>query len=399
MWKLEPARKLDHAAGRTVTLNETWQRLRPVMVRVPISRVSDLTPLDRIGLPTFSAVTPLAHDLTTHMGKGASREAARISALMEALERVSAEQEGEGNVLRARFETLGDRAADPENFDLPLTTNWKSQSIHWVEGWDLLQDRPAYLARDLIISPPAGELLSVIDTNGLASGNTLLEAVTHALCELIERDAVSQMEFRSAFSETSPGVFPAMDLNTVPEPLGLLIEPIEAQGLELALHNITTDIQVPSFRAMIIDRHFPGTPHGQALYSPGYGTHPDCRVAASRAITEAVQARVGFIQGARDSFNAAPFLNRSARQALERQLAVKPDHSFDDLASHRSSQLMDDLNYLLKCLRRIGIGQCLVADLTREQWQVPVVRLRVPGLSHFLIHPDHPGHRCLRHLI
>ena len=76
---------------RAVSAEDTLTRIRAVQSRVPITRVADLTPLDSLGLPVFAAVTPLARDLTTHLGKGATPADARASAMMEAIERVSAE--------------------------------------------------------------------------------------------------------------------------------------------------------------------------------------------------------------------------------------------------------------------------------------------------------------------
>jgi len=82
----EPAPKVP-GTDRVISLETTESRVRAILDLVPITRISDLTPLDPLGLPTFSAVTPLAADLTIHMGKGRDAMSARISAVMEAVER------------------------------------------------------------------------------------------------------------------------------------------------------------------------------------------------------------------------------------------------------------------------------------------------------------------------
>lgn len=400
MWKLVPARKLEGANGRSVSLADTWSKLRPVLPLVPVTRVSDLTPLDRMGLPTFSAVTPLARDLTTHMGKGPDRESARLSALMEAMERVSAEAVPGDAAKLASLEELGGRAVSPREFTLPLRSGWNKRSlIHWAPAWDLMADQPAWIPRDLVVSPPAGEVLEFVDTNGLASGNTLLEAVLHALCEIIERDALSQLEFVSAFTEPQHGRFARVRLDTLPADLHALVEKITGQGLDLVINDIRSELRVPTFRAMIIDPRYPGKSRQQPLYSPGYGAGPDKKLAVSRAITEAVQARIGFIQGARDSFNAAPFLSRRAATALTAQLESDSTLALQELEGSSNEELMDDLVYLLNCLRSIGVSRCLVSDLTRPEWGIPVVRVRVPGLSQFAVHRNRIDRRCQRHLL
>ena len=89
----------------------------------------------------FAAITPLARDLTTHMGKGMSRQAARVSAVMEAIERVSAE-EVPGKVIRASIVeqiAAGRHFAAPEGFDLPPGLPFRPEDpVDWVDGWDLM---------------------------------------------------------------------------------------------------------------------------------------------------------------------------------------------------------------------------------------------------------------------
>lgn len=399
-WKFEPASKQDDVDGRTAPLAETWARLRPLLPVIPVTRVSDLTPLDRLNLPTYSAVTPLARDLTTHMGKGRNRESARISALMEAVERISAESAPAPDCRRDSLLDLGEEAADPRDFVLPRGTGFDpGKAIEWVRSWDLMANRPTWMARDLVVSPPSGEIMSHVDTNGLASGNTLLEATVHALCEVIERDAVSQLDFISAFGDVAPGSFPRLRLDSLPPGMDQLMGPIRREGLRLEINDIRSDVLIPVFRAMIIDTDYPGRRGAQPLLSPGYGANTDATLAMSRAITEAVQARIGFVQGARDSFNASPFLTRRASQRLQEQLDAPDSIPFESVETTSHGDLLADLQYLLESLRSIGVSSVIATDLTRADWGIDVVRVRVPGLTQFAVHRNRIGERCLRHLL
>ena len=58
------------------------------MDRLGISRVTDSTRLDRIGIPVFSSIRPSAAEasLCVHAGKGTTTTEARTGALMEAIE-------------------------------------------------------------------------------------------------------------------------------------------------------------------------------------------------------------------------------------------------------------------------------------------------------------------------
>ena len=114
-----------------------------MLERVPVTRVYDATPLDCLGIPVWAAVTPLARDLTVHAGKGETHLAARLSAVMEAIERVCAEDVDAEQVRIASYRraaTGGFRwRARSELLDLPFETTYRPElPLSWVEGYDLL---------------------------------------------------------------------------------------------------------------------------------------------------------------------------------------------------------------------------------------------------------------------
>ena len=407
IWDFGSAPKLSALSERVVALDQTEQRVRDVIKRIPVTRIADLTPMDYLRLPVFSAVTPLALDLTTHMGKGDDAISARVSALMEAVERVSAEMPPSGTTLRASFEELFRKGsvvpADPALFDLPPDTSYTPAALfNWIEAFDLIGNCPSLLPVDLACSPPREGMLRNVDTNGLASGNTRLEAVVHALCEVIERDALSQHEFRTLFGDPADPRPPsiAIELDTVAGPARRWIERIREHGLELIVQEITTDIQVVTFRALLVDDFFP-TPDGPtpALFG-GFGTHPNAEVAVLRAVTEAIQSRLSSIQGARDAYNILPTSPRRATQ-LERarELSTAPSKAFDEMLSRVHLDLRDDLRFLLESLSAAGFTSVIAADLTRADLDLPVVRVRVPGLSEFVTNRRRVSRRVLRYLV
>ena len=68
--------------------------------------------------------------------------------------------------------------------------------MDFVLGFDLLTNEKVLVPAQLALSKysaksPAINAFPYSHTNGLASGNVLEEAICHALCEVIERDAVS----------------------------------------------------------------------------------------------------------------------------------------------------------------------------------------------------------------
>lgn len=397
--------KRDHLTPRIASPAETEARLRGLMPAVPITRLAELTPLDRLGLPVWSAVTPFARDLTTHLGKGVDAPAARVSALMEAVERCSAEGFA-GPVRRASWRALtaaGPAVLDPRGCDLPADTAFTPDAVlGWVEGHDLATGAAVLVPLDLAVSPPVEGVLRHVDTNGLAAGNSRLEATVHALAEVIERDAVSQQLFAELYLEPADGPPPRLriDLRTLPEAAATLVATIERAELEVVVDWLAGDIAVATLRALLVDPAFP-SPDGPRLRCfVGYGTAPDATLAVLRALTEAVQSRLAVIQGARDAFNRPPAAADPGRAAgWQADLAAQPRLPFDAVPSFTSLDLAADLDFLLDRLRRAGLGQAVVVDLTRADLGIPVVRVRVPGLACFAVNQRRIGWRCHRYLL
>src|SRR5215471_21083408 len=66
--------------------------LQPKLAAVGITRLADVTGLDRVGLPVVLAVRPLGRSLAVSQGKGLTREQAAVSAILEAMELHHAER-------------------------------------------------------------------------------------------------------------------------------------------------------------------------------------------------------------------------------------------------------------------------------------------------------------------
>ncbi|MGH9206265.1 MAG: YcaO-like family protein, partial [Acidimicrobiales bacterium] len=55
--------------------------------------------------------------------------------------------------------------------------------------------------------------------------------------------------------------------------------------------------------------------------------------------------------------------------------------SFQQAPSFAADSFADDVRWQLDRLRAAGLEEALVVDLTRPEWQLPVVRVIVPGLE------------------
>ena len=58
-----------------------------------------------------------------------------------------------------------------------------------------------------------------------------------------------------------------------------------------------------------------------------------------------------------------------------------PIRSFHSVPSFESETFGDDLAKSLRRLQSVGMDQVVVVDLTRREFQLPVVRVVIPGLE------------------
>jgi YcaO-like protein with predicted kinase domain len=150
-----------------------------------------------------------------------------------------------------------------------------------------------------------------------------------------------------------------------------------------------------------LDHAYPTTEGGPTtrLFC-GWGADTTAEAAVVRAVTEAYQSRAGVIQGARDSFNVAPKAHRGFTKST-RQKVLDPSQSFgvSKITGFSSDDISADVEFILGRLAANGMDQATVVDLRSNELGIPVVRVRVPGLSLFVVDHGRPGWRCGRHLL
>jgi YcaO-like protein with predicted kinase domain len=370
----ETAKSFRAGTHRVRSPAETWERLRGLLPRAGITRVAEVTALDRIGIPVWQAVRPASRNLSVSQGKGATPEAARVSAAMEAIELWHAED------LRALPAVVMSPREMRYDNAVPLASlRWKPHlfpkvsavPIPWVRarGWG--GEREAWIPRrmlelDFTHSEELGLDLFETTSNGLASGNCLEEALLHGFCELIERHAL-----RLAEREPHRKVALREDSLEVPwlrEP----VDRVRAAGMKLALWDLTWEVGIPTVLADLAAPDIPNVWRGS-------GCHPDPAVALSRALTEAAQSRLTYISGARDDLPifAAPEAAFLVFDAFEEPAATRRLEEMPDLST---SRVASDLGVVVERLEARGFHPFWV-DLTRPDFGVPVAVTFVPGLQ------------------
>lgn len=354
-----------------------------------ITRLANITGLDRIGLPVFVAIRPNSRILATSQGKGETIDAAKASALMESIESWHGERV-EGRIRIDSYESLmtrGFRVAEvmrlPPFSHQPIPLD---RPFEWIEGEDLISGQACLVPFDAIstnyVECPGRRPVCLNTANGLASGNHLLEAIVHGLCEVIERDAITLWSLSGAADRKATQIDPA----TITSPL--IRERLDAMaraGIRSALWNLTTDLGIPVFGCTVVEDPSAASWRPVPEFT-GYGCHLDSTVALSRAVHEAIQCRTTLISGSRDDLFEDQYergISREAhRLAIESMKSPPPTAVFPSLdLTTASSTLEGDLAFMLSRLKELGISQVIAVDLTRTEIGVSVVKIVVPGLE------------------
>lgn len=384
---------------RLVAPDTTFERMAPLRAQMGITRVANVTGLDRIGIPVVMVCRPNSRSIAVSQGKGLDLAAARASGLMESIETWHAERierplklasQADLQEHHALVDVRGLAAVTDGRFD-------KNLRILWIEGHDLVSQSPRWLPyetahTDFTLPYPSGSGCFAASTNGLASGNHLLEAASHAICEIVERDATS------LWNHQHPALKHAtrLDLDSVDDAdCRSVTLRLQQVGFEVAAWDITSDTGIPSFYCLILDRR-----HEAAHSGGGAGTHPSRGVALLRALTEAVQVRTTYIAGSRDDLHpdefTPPEIDRKLRRARALIAGRGLRRDFTRIPTHRSDSFAADVAWLLERLRAVGIEQVVAVDLTRPALAIPVVRVVIPGLEGADDHPRYlPGPRAL----
>ncbi|MDD9908463.1 MAG: YcaO-like family protein [Ahrensia sp.] len=375
---------LASGSHRVTAVADTLARMRPMMPRFGITRIADITGLDRIGIPVALAIRPNSRSVAVSQGKGETADHARASALMETIEIWHAER-FDKPVLYGKARDLRDRHQFIDLERLPLVRNGQFADdlpLLWVEGVEIASSEPLLVPYEMVhadytrpVQPCHGVFPA--STNGLASGNSLLEAVNHALAEVIERDALS------VWHATAPDQQKTKRLNveTITAPsLKAMIEKVTGAGLEVAFWDITSDIGVATILCLMDD---PGSHDGHI--GLGSGTHPDAAVALRRALTEAAQTRLNYISGARDDLSLDEFAAEgiASKHRFVREMMSGPvgKKEVADIPSQTHELLSQDLDFMMRGLAAAGIEGAAYVDLTRPDIGIHVARVIVPGLE------------------
>ena len=292
---------------RTCSPQETISQIEPYFEKIGLTRLADITGLDRIGIPVILSIRPNSTFLAVDAGKGITPEAATASAAMECIERYHAESVFLDHFSMPYSQLSTEYNAIPVE-NLPLARCALFNTDHpeqWSLGWDLMGQCEIPVPFLMVTATRnrcrLSDMISFqVGSTGLASGNHFLEAVYSGLCEVIERDAVT---CNMVAAQAGAYKIPRVILDTIEYPLVVeQLTHLERANVKPIIVDCTIDTEVPTYMVIIYDLES----RNIGLYA-GYGTSLDPEIAMTRAITEACQSRLISISGSRDDFFRSHF--------------------------------------------------------------------------------------------
>lgn len=396
-------RSLSYIEGTQRVYDEatTLENTKAQIKKIGVTRIADITNLDRLGIPIFSAIRPSAAPgaISIYSGKGSTDQRARISAMMESFERCLAERPGvnaniEGGISAPAL--VDSYASAIENCSVldpnalllsqPFTP---SSLMEWVGTYDLMNGEETFISANAVYhpydAPGQCQKLFLSNTNGLASGNVLEEAILHGILEVIERDAISTAQFTRNLGKE-------IVLTEEDGYLYELAQKFKDAAVELKIWLVPTDTGIPTVIAATDDVKL----KDPALLVMGAGSHLKPEIAVARAITEAAQSRVVQIQGAREDTDREGFIRSVGHDRMKRLnwfwFEEGEKISLSEVQDLSRKTPAESIDVILENLKGLA-EKVLVVDLSREEVAVPAVRVIIPGFELFTIDRDRTGKR------
>ncbi len=301
---------------------------------IGVTRIARVTGLDRLGIEVAAAVRPEGHVLQVSQGKGATAQAAVASALGEAAEL---------------------HAAEYPAFDRFIYRHVDALTRPFVEAVDLRSVK-GFIPAEAVYCPPiergwAAPHLFRWTSNGLAAHRDGALARQHAVCELIERDAVA----RALPDGWTPSVMNRLELEVPPRWHWLA-------SRQFQLRLAALPAVAPTVAALLVDER-----GGAVALTAGYATRLNGTAAIDAAILEAAQSRLTDIHGAREDI-----VHAQGRQG-----------GFEALLRTRkrgAHSAFESVSVSLANVFRNTTAQVLIAELTTSP--LVVVKAWSPQLRH-----------------
>jgi ribosomal protein S12 methylthiotransferase accessory factor len=373
------------SGSTTDRLDQLLGRLLPLCRRCGITRLGDLTGLDRIGLPVVQAVRPGALSEVTSLGRGLSKAEAAVGAIMESLERFFAESIAADRVFVAAADDLGIEENLFDELAAPARRRgWRQMPLPWIMALDVstgaLKPVPLEVVHTCYSDPPpSGDGAFLRSTTGLACHTHAHKAFLHGLFECIERDAIARAFVTHGFFERHR-LEPSLPFGPRVE---RLLDIASDSGLSVALWHAPSPTKVPVIWCQTIEagRAEPIL----ALPTEGYGAGATLEGAVANALLEALVTRAGAISGTRDDLTLEHYRSGSSATVVRARNLILDVPAAASTAPIETSDATS-LDTLVERVVAAGLGPVLAVPVGSDgETGVECVRTVLPRARPFSV--------------
>jgi ribosomal protein S12 methylthiotransferase accessory factor len=334
-------------------------RLLRVRSDLGITRIADITGLDRLGLPVTQVVRPFSLSNSVSQGKGPDRTSAGVSAILESAESFFAERVSTFDVLTA---SARDLAVPAHRFAAHLLDGagpgWGDLETEWVIADNLLGGEPGPVPLELVhtaysVPPLAPDGLFAASTTGLAAAFAEQDAILHGTLEVIDDPLVCD-----------------------------LLERLRSRSMLVGLWHAPSPSGIPVVWCQVMEENEPGC--GLLPYpADGSAASFDPAAAVAHSIYEAAQTRLAAISGARDDITRASYPSYPDWERIQahRRLLAEGRGPVDFRRLRGRGEEGSGLPVLLSALSSSGISDAwLVRIDTSPVDELAAVKVVIPDL-------------------
>ena len=240
--------------------------------------------------------------------------------------------------------------------------------LDWVAGQGSLTGKKTFAPADVVrldLTPCVdyASALFEVTSNGLATGNTVAEAVLHGLVEVIERDSVAGDLARPQRERRY------VDPATCRHPAARrTFEALRAADCTVLACDITGRVGLPCYAAVVWSPDVP-------VSCGGFGCHVDRDIAIGRAMAEAAQTRLALIAGTRDEIDSDCY-RPAERPAEPSYQAPLPDET----GWVSGTDLDAVIRHCAALVATVTGAEPFAVPITQPDIGIPAVKVIAPGL-------------------
>lgn len=368
----EPVDYAENISGsRSREVEDIYEVVQRSAEELGMDEIRDISEYGALNIPVFS-VKKNGVDFHCNYGKGANGLQAKISALMEFIERMSAEKT-ESTDIYMSYDELKEKTkhavVNPADM-ISVYTDYVAETlkINWIPVLNLSKMAIAYAPTIGVLFPYYGdkEMIFNNNTNGIAAGSTFHEAILQGIYEVIERDIIS--------IGIATGKFKKLDLQSIhDDELIKIVGEYQKQNMDIVVNYVENEYDIPCFIACCLDAE------GQGVYG-GYGCHTNSKIALVRALTELAQSIKSLSYNGDVKQLAKKF--DSGDRSMCNHLGEKV--LYDEITNRIFQDLDNELKFIIDHLGKANM-QVFVANLTMYDANtfVPVVRVIIPRMENW----------------